>query len=471
MELNKLAFKTVIISIFLIPFTFSDTRLFLNLGEFRNETYIYPLLLAVLIFGLTVIFKGKIKVPLKNNYFILIGLFSLWCFLTFVFNFFEIQSNVFKDTKGVSRFLGQFLSLIFCVLIVPITLYNILEKYDIHYVFGKIEKVIRVSLICVFIASVLQILSVIYHVSIAHNIIQLINENISILYIREDVLNQRISGTSHEPPFLGMYLIFIFPWFLRRLITFKPKKVTLVYIFIIFILVFYSRSRAAQLFCLIELIVFIVFLVLNRSKALVYFLRTLIFIVMFLPFLFLWKGQVIVSTINERIDSFKIVKNIETNNSNKTRMGTIIAGMETFNKNPFAGVGYGQQGFYLLDNYPEWAVKGNWEIERYKEGKQKNFPPGFNIYVRYLAETGIIGFLLFIIFLIYILYTTLNKYILTKDVNYLFFFTTFIGFIVNWVQIDTPRIYGFWITFVLLLIFQKQTEHDRPQVNSVNSSL
>ena len=470
-SINDISFKLILISIFLIPLTISDHRLIINLGEFRNETYIYPLLLAIFLFSINTIFKGKIKIPITSPFFLIIIFFLIWCIFTFVFSFFSIYQSEFKGTIGIFRFIKQFFSLTLSVLIIPLTLYNIFIKYNSEILFKKIENIIIWSLIIVFIFAVLAIFSVLYNNKWAHDIILWINNGNPILYIKEDLYLKRISSISHEPPFLGMYLIFILPWILRGLIiSVKKWKFAILFIMIL-ILAIVSKSRAAQLFCLIEIIVFFIFLIIHKKKILLNLIKGVTLVIIFLPLIFLWKGDVILNTLEERIDAFRITKNIETNNSNKTRMGTIIAGLKIFYEHRIAGVGYGQQGYYLMDKYPKWAVEGNWEIERYLDEKEMNYPPGFNLYVRLLAETGLIGFLIFILLTYYLLYSCLIKYLLSRDINYLFFLTTFIGFMFNWMQIDTPRIYGFWVVFTLFLIYHKQDKHEKKRINYSNTSL
>lgn len=466
-----ISLKLILISIFLIPLTISDQRLLINLGEFRNETYIFPLLIVVLLVFFRIAFVGKAKIPTKSPYFALVMLLVVWCFFTFVFSFYDIFKSDFKGVYGISRFLKQFLSLIFSVIVTPLVIYNVFIDYNQENLFQKIEKVIVSSLVIVFVFGVFEIFSDLYNSQAAHGIISWINNNLPVIYIKEDLYDKRVSSISHEPPFLGMYLIFITPWIIRGSVINKKKWKYFLLLTMIVILILASKSRAAQLFCFFEIFVFYTFLILTKKLIFLKFIKGLALIVMISPFIFLWKGNTIIKSVEERIDSFKIIKNLETNNSNKTRGGTIIAGLITFSENPITGVGYGQQGYYLIDRYPDWAVNGNWEIERYLKEEEKNFPPGFNIYVRLLAETGLIGFLLFILFISLILYATLKKYFITKDLNYLFFFVSFIGFSLNWVQIDTPRIYGFWIIFVLFIIYNKQRKHERERSDSTNPPL
>ena len=59
-------------------------------------------------------------------------------------------------------------------------------------------------------------------------------------------------------------------------------------------------------------------------------------------------------------------------------------------------MGFGQQAYKARPKYPKWATENNYEFRLwYLNDKVKSFPPGYNLYTRLLAETGIIGFFIF----------------------------------------------------------------------------
>ena len=92
----------------------------------------------------------------------------------------------------------------------------------------------------------------------------------------------------------------------------------------------------------------------------------------------------------------------------------------------------------------------------YKNEKISNFPPGYNIYVRILTETGLIGFLIFLSLILLILLSCLNiikNKSDEKNVLGTVLLVSFIGFFINWLQIDSFRIYGIWICFAILILF------------------
>lgn len=83
------------------------------------------------------------------------------------------------------------------------------------------------------------------------------------------------------------------------------------------------------------------------------------------------------------------------------RTAYAFASLRIFSEHPWTGVGLGGSGFYMINNYPDWlfAVPSN-EIAVQLGEAFRVFPNPKNMYVRVLAETGLVGFWLFIAFFI-----------------------------------------------------------------------
>lgn len=89
--------------------------------------------------------------------------------------------------------------------------------------------------------------------------------------------------------------------------------------------------------------------------------------------------------------------------------GAYSAGaMAAFEKYPWTGVGLGASGFYIYQNLPDWALTTVPEIAKQLNPENHLYPNPKNLYVRLLAETGLIGFFLFMAFQFYILGDVLN---------------------------------------------------------------
>ncbi len=82
------------------------------------------------------------------------------------------------------------------------------------------------------------------------------------------------------------------------------------------------------------------------------------------------------------------------------RLAFAQAAWEVFQRFPWAGVGLGQSGFYLLDHIPNWALGREAEINDLMVPTSWLFPNPKNLWLRLLSETGIVGALLFGIFLL-----------------------------------------------------------------------
>jgi O-antigen ligase len=83
-----------------------------------------------------------------------------------------------------------------------------------------------------------------------------------------------------------------------------------------------------------------------------------------------------------------------------------------------------------------------------------SFVPGYNLYIRLLAETGFIGLIIFLAILILSITMCLIA-IYQKNKNhliYLIVLTSLIGTGLNWLKVDSFRDYIFWINLALLII-------------------
>jgi O-antigen ligase len=73
--------------------------------------------------------------------------------------------------------------------------------------------------------------------------------------------------------------------------------------------------------------------------------------------------------------------------------------LDVFSGHPWFGVGLGQSGFFLLDHIPLWAYDRRSEIMLLLAPNSTLFPNPKNLWVRLLAETGIIGMAAFLIWI------------------------------------------------------------------------
>ena len=79
--------------------------------------------------------------------------------------------------------------------------------------------------------------------------------------------------------------------------------------------------------------------------------------------------------------------------------GAYSAGaLSAYEEYPLTGVGLGASGFYIYQNLPDWALTTVPEIAKQLNPENRLYPNPKNLYVRLLAETGLIGFFLFAAF-------------------------------------------------------------------------
>ena len=268
-----------------------------------------------------------------------------------------------------------------------------------------------------------------------------------------DPRSSRISSVSFEAPALGTYLLSISGWMFSYIIT-SNSKWKYIPTIIVVVLAFLSGSRAAFFITIIQTLVFIAILLRNtrHSKT---FLKTSFSFILVSFVLFGVYSKEITGYVKNEIQSFKL-DDEQHSNSNKSRFGIQQAMFKVFLENPLVGTGYGLQAFESRKYYPVWAKRNNWEFrEMYLNQNDERFPPGYNIYLRFLSETGLVGFLIFCGLLIQVFlwcYNNFNKHNLYSIVILI----SMIGFSMNWLKMDSFRIYAFWLCLALIFLMESK---------------
>ena len=357
-----------------------------------------------------------------------------------------------KQTSGRSRFIRQMIALTIA-LILFITSYNLVVSYTVKNMFLTLRKVFFYSFVFVSTYGVLEILVVYFNVLSLKPILVLFNY-VPFVEVSLDFKFLRISSISYEPPFLAIYLITVAGWMFSYIISSKGLKKYIPTLFV-FVLTFFSGSRTALIVVLFQFVIF-VGIVFSISKKFRRIIQKLVLLAGCLTILlFIINGKKITEAIELKIETLNFKENLNSNISNKSRFGIQYASLLIFLENPIAGVGFGQQAYHAKEKYPQWATSDNYEFKLfYLNDQEKSFPPGFNMYTRLLAETGIIGFGIFVILLLLLLYQS-RIYIKSKKDQEktlsIVLLISFIGFGINWMQFDSFRIYGFWICLSLLI--------------------
>lgn len=442
---------TILFFLGLFFFPFNDYEGIPLLGEFKSEAGALFLIVAFLVLVVEVGFSKKVYIPYKSFIFQLIMVFLIWCFITTLLNINTVSDNYFKQTGGINRFVRQYFALLLSSLVFLILYVNVLAKMELKEILFKIRKVFLWSLIIAFVYGFFEILVSSFGYRVFYKVLEAFNY---FPFLEANLYPQgRISSISYEPPFLAIYLITISGWMFSYILTSK-KPTRFLPAIAVLILTYFSGSRTGLVVIFIQLFIFSIFLYKDQrfKKYITNFLVgfTLIFSV-----LLVLNGEKVIKSVAEKMDSLDFKKNLTKNVSNQSRFGMQYASIQVFLENPVIGVGFGQQTYHNRTHYPTWATRKNYEFELYyKNKKEKAFPPGYNIYTRLLAETGLIGIILFLM----ILFFSLNEIrLLMKRARdeektlLMILLISLIGLYINWFQIDTFRMYGVWLGLAILI--------------------
>jgi O-antigen ligase len=239
--------------------------------------------------------------------------------------------------------------------------------------------------------------------------------------MRELVKTNRISGMAYEPAwFAGQIATIYVPWLLASLLTrvkatrFKGLEVLLSGLALLLLLATYSRGGLlATAFALVvtlffagrkEMLAFGKWFLSGFQRGGNWLLRLGILLVMFSALMgalwFLGQKGYIARIFNSRADN---LQEFIVQNSAGARTAQSFGALAAYRQSPIFGVGLGASGFYILDNLPDWTMTTVPEVARLVSPNNRLYPNAKNLYVRLLAETGLIGFFMFLAFLFSIL--------------------------------------------------------------------
>ena len=448
MKLNlnilNVSFYLILTGIFFLPF--NSWNGISILGEYYRDSCVLFFLLAFFI----LLFKKKIKLPLHSPIFYSLIVFLVWAAATTALNFETVTDNYFKQTSGVIRFLRQYFSLILAVFILPITFYNSFLNIDSKRIIYLIRKAIYYSFVIVIIYAIIEVLVVKLNLINLKKPVLNLFDYFPFVEAKTDLRLKRISSVTFEPPALGTYLITIFAWMCSYIITSKSYFRFLPALLVI-VLAFISGSRAAFFIIVVQAFIF-VFAISQSFQYNKIFSKIVLISAAAITIGFLAFAPKILNYVDNEIQSFKLNDN-DHSLSNKSRFGIQYAMYKVFLDNPVIGAGYGQQAFEARSKYPPWAKRNNWEFRlKYLNQNNKRFPPGYNLYLRLAAETGALGLLSFLLFMCFISIWCYNNLFKQKNLLAIIVFVSMAGLMLNWLKMDTFRIYGFWICLALIFV-------------------
>ncbi len=454
---RSVTFTLVAIGLFFLPFNSYDGIPFL--GEFARESCFIFFVLAWFFQVAEMLYSKKLRIPYKHPVFLLLIALLIWFFLSYIFNFFTIQNYYIKQTSGNERFMRQYGALIISALLLLLTYYNTFSKFPVTKVFKIVRKVFLYSFIFVSIYTFIETAIIYLNLRFLEPVLRLY-DYFPFVDTWIDYRNGRVSSVTFEPPAFATYLITIAGWMFSFIITHKGVKAFIPGALVV-AFTFLSGSRAGLVIILFQLLVFLFYFFKRRNYHASLIKFGLFIFLISIPILMI-KGKDFSNYVLERLTSFEL-DDSKHSYSNKSRFGIMYTSGLVFTKNPLAGVGFGQQAFASRELYPSWATEGNWEFDqKYLNDDIKSFPPGYNIYTRLLAETGIIGFLSFMIFMLSIGYISYQYIRPRSKISWqsLILLVSFTGFALNWLKQDTFKIFGFWICLALLM----QLTHNKAKI-------
>jgi len=242
-----------------------------------------------------------------------------------------------------------------------------------------------------------------------------------IFSMRELVKTNRVSGMAYEPAWLAgeiatVYLPWLFASLLTRIKVTRLKWLETVLLGFALLLLLATYSRGGLLATIFASV--LTFLFTGRSelhrmwKWFVsgfqqggnWLLRVGLVGIVIGMFLgagfFLGQKGYIARLFNSRAEN---MLEFIIQNSAGARAAQSFGALGAYEQSPIMGVGLGASGFYIYNNLPDWAMTTVPEIARQLSPDNLLYPNPKNIYVRLLAETGLIGFFIFVAFLFSVL--------------------------------------------------------------------
>jgi hypothetical protein len=243
--------------------------------------------------------------------------------------------------------------------------------------------------------------------------------------MRELIRTNRISGMAYEPAWLAGEIATIYlPWLFASLLTrvrmtrFKWFELVLLVCAALLLLATFSRGGLATVGATVVLTLLFIggeyiraarnWFVSGFRNAKGWILRVVmilaVMISIFGALLFLSRKNYISRLWNTQATS---VQDFLIQNSAGARAAYIWGALGAYRDHPWTGVGLGADGFYIYQNLPDWIMTMVPEIASQLSPTSALYPNAKNLYVRLLAETGLIGFVLFLAFQLFILGDTI----------------------------------------------------------------
>jgi O-antigen ligase len=447
------------LGLFFIPF--NSYRGIPILGEYSRESATLFFLLGSSILAVEFLIIGHVVFPLKNGVFCAVLLFLGWCFLTTFLNIGTVSNYFFKGISGLERFFRQYVSLLIISFFFLVFFINVLSRLSAGTILKQIRRIFLFSLFVVAFYGALETLILVFGLGQLKPFLLYFNY---FPFTEVRLSGDRISGVSFETPFLAIYLITICGWMLSYIITSKSIW-RFVPALLVLELTFFAGSRTGLVVISLQYLAFFgVLLFFKKYRKNILYLFSGFAMIVGVALIF--SGGKLIEEAKSKLDSLNFEQNLLTSISNRSRFGMQYASFQVFKDHPVIGAGFGQLAYEGYKYYPAWAITNNYEFRlNYMNQRRDSFPPSYNLYLRIMAESGLIGLLSFLTILILAIYRALKLIREPEGPERTLGLVTLVsvvGFAFNWLQIDAFRMFGFWLCIAILCIPLRGKTPDEP---------
>ena len=452
---DRLQEKILLMAIVLLPFVESlGNRNEGMLGKLGHDGAFYPLLLGVVIWMLHgFIYKEKLSLP-KNISFRLMIMMIGWVLFSSLINFNNIVYVAFQGKTGLDRFVLQFFLLVFYC-IIPLYIYNVGRK--INDIDSFVKKGINIALVLSAIYIALEF-GFFFKVSYLSDALIFVNG----LFRGDELTYFKIRGLAGEASLFGFWLAFVLPFILSYLFLEKNKKYWLALVVVLLGAVG-SYSRTVYVVALVEIFLFLCLFFKEIVSDIKSIIRHLCVVAIMVGFLIIVFGDNVglladydILQIFESLIGTGSEGNIQ-DFSNAARYGSQWAAWNVFLMAPIFGVGWGQEGFYMVDFFPQWSWISPEVQEWAVNGHGNSLPSAFNVFIRFLACSGFIGALLWGLIWIFECYELIKKHGHDAEVKKgKVIAVVIMGIIFLWGSADQVRFFGMWIALGLSWIYTER---------------
>lgn len=412
------------------------------LGGLGRNGSTYPLLLGITIWLCSLLLAKKRQLYC-NKSITALGMLFFIMIVSFIFNYDNVMESSFFEQNGFKRYVTQVASFFFCgisVLYLTWFFQSAKKKIDIY---DFIAKAVFFSFLISAIYSGVEISS--YLTASGRELLHALDS----VFRGSSGYELRIRSLAFEASAFGVYCSFVFPWILYLAIKKRRLIYYLMTLFLV-ILAILSLSRTAYAIILLEAL-FMTFFQRRNIHFDIKKLSVFFVVVLLLVFVLAYINKVadLPYDFSEILLSLTI-SNSENNVhdlSNITRYGSWAAALTMFEENPIWGIGWGQFMIHAVDYYPGWSWISA-ELIDVASGRRE--PTTYNIYLRFLAELGITGFLVWVFIWIRILIITIIRVYKHNILVNQILLTCLVGLILAQFNIDMMFFLPYWLAIVCI---------------------